>query len=165
MGEQSVISVADMYQIEIRKLTHKDVSAFNTLLLLFNHAFEEDRDLSTTEHLSALLNNRHFIVMAAFSGEEILGGLTAYELPMYYGNKTEILLYDMAVHPQYQRKGIGKQLLEFLKIYCAENKIDTFFVLAHEEDEHAVEFYHSTGGQRENVVNFIYQIESGRDTS
>ena len=148
-----------MSKIEIRKLTHKDVSAFKDLLLLFNHAFEEERDLSTTEHLSALLNNRQFVVMAAFSGEEILGGLTAYELPLYYDNTTEIFLYDMAIHPDHQRRGIGKQLIEFLKAYCAQNQINTFFVLAHEEDVHALEFYHATGGQREQVANFIYEIE------
>lgn len=148
-----------MNQIEIRKLTSKDISAFKTLLLLFNYTFEEERDLSAAEHLSALLNNRQFVVLAACSGEEILGGLTAYELPMYYGNKTEIFLYDMAIHPDHQRKGIGKQLLEFLKEYCAKNKISTFFVLAHEEDVHALEFYRATGGQREQVANFIYEIE------
>lgn len=148
-----------MSQIKIRKLTDQDVSAFKSLLLLFNQAFEEERDLSTTDHLSVLLNNRQFVVLAAFSGEEILGGLTAYALPMYYGNKTEIFLYDMAIHPDHQRKGIGKLLLEFLKDYCAKNKINTFFVLAHEEDVHALEFYHATGGQREQVANFVYEIE------
>ena len=100
-----------MNQIEVRKLTTTDVSAFQALLLLFNQAFEEDRPLSETVHLTKLLNDPHFIVIAAFSGEEILGGLTAYELPLYYENKTEIFLYDMAVHPDHQRKGVGKQLL------------------------------------------------------
>jgi aminoglycoside 3-N-acetyltransferase I len=148
-----------MNLIEIRKLTSRDLSAFKTLLLLFNQAFEEERDLSNAEHLSALLNNRQFVVLAAFSGEKILGGLTAYELPLYYDNKTELFLYDMAVHPDHQRKGIGKQLLEFLKDYCAKNEINTFFVLAHEEDVHALEFYRATGGQREHVANFIYEIK------
>lgn len=148
-----------MNEINIRKLTEKDVAVFESLLHLFNHAFEEDRTLSNAAHLSALLKDPHFVVMAAFSGEEILGGLTAYELPMYYDNNTEIFLYDMAVHPDHQRKGIGKQLLEFLKDYCAQNKINTFFVLAHEEDVHALEFYYATGGQREQVANFVYEIE------
>ncbi|MEN9562812.1 MAG: hypothetical protein RIR73_1056 [Chloroflexota bacterium] len=148
-----------MNQIEIRKLTSRDLSAFKTLLLLFNQAFEEERDLSNAEHLSVLLNNRQFVVLAACSGEEILGGLTAYELPLYYGNETEIFLYDMAVHPDHQRKGIGKQLLEFLKDYCARNEINTFFVLAHKEDVHALEFYRATGGEREQVANFIYEIK------
>ena len=148
-----------MSDIKIRKLTEKDVSAFEALLLLFNHAFEEERTLSDAAHLSALLKNPRFIVIAAFSGEDILGGLTAYELPLYYGNETEIFLYDMAVHPDHQRKSIGKQLLEFLKDYCAQNKINTFFVLAHEEDTHALEFYHATGGLREQVANFVYDIE------
>jgi hypothetical protein len=31
--------------------------------------------------------------------------------------------------------------------------------MAHEEDEHAIEFYRSTGGKSEKVVNFLYQTE------
>lgn len=148
-----------MSDIKIRKLTEKDVSAFEGLLHLFNHAFEEERTLSDATHLSALLKDARFIVIAAFSGEEILGGLTAYELLQYYGNETEIFLYDMAVSPNHQRKGIGKQLLDFLKEYCSQHGIGVFFVLAHEEDTHALEFYRSTGGQREHVANFLYEIE------
>jgi hypothetical protein len=29
--------------------------------------------------------------------------------------------------------------------------------MAHEEDEHAVEFYRATGGKSEKVVNFLYE--------
>jgi hypothetical protein len=32
--------------------------------------------------------------------------------------------------------------------------------MAHEEDEHAIEFYHATGGKSEKVVNFVYDVEA-----
>jgi len=148
-----------MKSTEIRKLTREDIFSFEALLHLFNIAFEEERALGSNAHLSTLLSDEHFIAMAAFSENKVIGGLTAYKLPMYYSDGSEIFLYDMAVHPDHQRKGIGKQLLDFLKEYCIQHGISVFFVLAHEEDEHALEFYRSTGGQREHVANFLYEIE------
>ena len=148
----------DPEKLEVRKLTQEDVSAFHSLVHLFNMVFEEDETaIGTEKNLLKLLGNRHFVAMAAFYEHEIAGGLTAYELPMYYSDHSEIFLYDMAVKPQYQRMGVGKRLIENLKEYCVKNGINEFFVLAHEEDEHALEFYRSTGGKSEKVINFIYE--------
>ena len=47
-------------------------------------------------------------------------------------------------------------LIQNLKEYCARNGIEEFFVMAHEDDAHAVEFYHATGGKSEKVINFLY---------
>ncbi|MDR3716318.1 MAG: hypothetical protein P4L51_26230 [Puia sp.] len=35
--------------------------------------------------------------MAAFSNHEIIGGLTAYELPIYDADTAELYIYDIAV--------------------------------------------------------------------
>jgi aminoglycoside 3-N-acetyltransferase I len=88
--------------------------------------------------------------------DEVMGGLTACGLPMYYSNRSEIFLYDLAVKPEYQRMGFGKGLIQSLKEYCIKNGIKEFFVMAHEEDEHAIEFYRATGGRGEKVINFVY---------
>ena len=110
-----------------------------------------------------LLSNTNFIAIAAFRENEIVGGLTAYELSMYYSDNSEIFLYDLAVKPEYQRMGIGKRLIHHLREYCVKNGIDEFFVLAHAEDEHAVEFYRSTGGKSEKVVNFLYNVTIAKE--
>ena len=149
----------DPKKLEVRKLTQEDVSAFHSLVRLFNMVFEEDENaIGTEKNLLKLLGNSHFVAMAAFYENEIAGGLTAYELPMYYSDHSEIFLYDLAVKSEYQRVGIGKILIRSLKEYCVRNGINEFFVLAHEEDEHALEFYRSTGGKSEKVINFIYQV-------
>jgi aminoglycoside 3-N-acetyltransferase I len=144
--------------IQVRKLSQEDVSTFKLLIHLFNVVFEEDESaMSSDVNLFKLLSNNHFVAMAAFYQDELAGGLTAYELPMYSSDKSEIFVYDLAVKPEYQRRGIGKRLIQHLKEYCFENGIDEFFVLAHEEDIHAVEFYRATGGKSEKVVNFLYR--------
>ena len=151
----------DPKKLEVRKLRQEDVSAFDSLVHLFNAVFEEDETAIGTEtNLLTLLSNSHFVAMAAFYKNDIAGGLTAYELPMYHSDNSEIFLYDLAVKPEYQRLGIGKGLIHSLKEYCVKNGIKEFFVLAHEEDEHAVEFYRSTGGKSEKVINFIYEASN-----
>ena len=147
-------------KFEIRQLTIKDLSSFKQLVNMFNAVFEEDEFITSSElSLARLLSNDNFLAIAVFSENEIVGGLTAYELPMYYSDSSEIFVYDVAVKPGFQRLGIGKALIHNLKEYCRRNGIKEFFVLAHEEDEHAVEFYHSTGGKGEKVVNFLYDAE------
>jgi len=146
--------------IEVKKLSQGDVSAFKLLIHLFNVVFEEDESaIGSDVNLFKLLSNNHFVAMAAFDQYEIAGGLTAYELPMYSADRSEIFVYDLAVKPEYQRRGIGKRLIQHLKEYCFENGINEFFVLAHEEDIHAVEFYRATGGKSEKVVNFLYRTD------
>ena len=108
-------------KLEVRKLAPVDVSAFNLLIHLFNEVFEEDEPaISSETNLFKLLSNTHFVALAAFYENEIVGGLTAYELPMYYLENSEMFLYDLAVKPDYQRMGIGKRLLHRLNEYCLE---------------------------------------------
>ena len=145
-------------KFEVRQLTKQDLSAFKQLINMFNTVFEEAESAINSEtNLIKLLSRNNFIAIAAFSENEVVGGLTAYELPMYYSENSEIFLYDLAVTPEFQRIGIGKRLIHHLKDYCTKNGIKEFFVLAHEEDEHAVEFYRATGGKSEKVINFLYE--------
>jgi aminoglycoside 3-N-acetyltransferase I len=144
-------------QFEIKRLTTEDLSIFNSLIHLFNAVFEEESKIGSEANSVRLLNDKRFIVITALVENEVIGGLTAYELPMYYSDRSEIFLYDLAVKSEYQRMGIGKGLIQSLKEYCSENGIKEFFVMAHEEDEHAIEFYHATGGESEKVVNFVYK--------
>jgi len=150
--------------IEVKRLVQGDVAVFKLLIHLFNVVFEEDEAAIGSEaHLSKLLSNNHFVAMTAFYDNELAGGLTAYELPMYSSDRSEIFLYDLAVKPDFQRRGIGKRLIHHLQDYCLANRINEFFVMAHEEDIDAVEFYRSTGGKSEKVVNFLYPMTIAED--
>ena len=144
--------------LEIKQLTDANLPIFKLLINLFNTVFEEDQsNKGSDRNLLSLLGNRHFIGMAALVENEVVGGLTAYEIPMYYSDSSEIFLYDLAVDPQYQRLGIGKRLMQSLSEYCLKQGIKEFFVMAHEEDEHAIDFYRATGGKSEKVINFLYK--------
>jgi len=149
--------MASEQKFQIRRLTEKDVEDFQSLVRLFNTVFEEEKKIGSETRLLDLLRNTNFVVLTTWIDHKIVGGLTAYELHMYHADVSEIFLYDLAVNPDHQRKGIGKGLLRALKDHCLQNNIQTFFVMAHEEDEQAIEFYRATGGKGENVVNFLYE--------
>lgn len=147
-------------KFEIRHLTKEDLSTFTSLIDMFNVVFEAENPTVGSETNSLrLLDDNRFIAIVALVADKVVGGLTAYELPKYYLDSSEIFLYDLAVQPEFQRIGIGKGLLQSLQEYCLKHGIKEFFVMAHEEDEHAVEFYRATGGKSEKVVNFVYDAE------
>ena len=152
-----------MQPYEIKFLTKEDLPIFKALANLFNIVFEEEiPTMGSDQHLLKLISNSGFVAIAVIFEGEVVGGLTAYELPMVYKDSSEIFLYDLAVKPEYQRMGIGKGLIQGLKEYCVKNGIKEFFVLAHEEDEHAIEFYHATDGKSEKVINFLYKTNEGQ---
>jgi aminoglycoside 3-N-acetyltransferase I len=146
-------------EIQIKRIDTKDVADLKKLVGLFNSVFEiENNPVAGDRHLGNLLRNPHFIALSAKANQKIIGGLPAYELPAYTGDFSEMYIYDIAVKSNYQRKGIGKMLIEELKVYCHANSIKTVFVEAHEKDTHAVDFYHAAKATAEKVVHFNFDI-------
>lgn len=142
----------------IKRLTVADIEGFVQMLRLFERVFEmKNFILPDRSYLESLVAMDGFVTIAAFRKGEVIGGLTAYTLPSYYTQSSEMYLYDLAVDISYQRQGIGKQLLSALTEYCQKNNCHEFFVQADAVDEHAIEFYRATGGIGEKVMHFSYR--------
>ena len=147
-------------ELKIRRLGKSDVGIFKEMIQLFQEVFEEEKQTKIEElYLEKLLEKPGFMVYCAISNGEVVGGLTAYELPMYYSKHSEIFIYDIAIKAEFQRKGVGRKLLSSLQVYGKKNNIEVIFVAVNEEDKHALDFYHSTGGKAEKVVHFNYDLD------
>lgn len=137
----------------------KDIATFRGIINLFAEVFEEPLQREAgDDYLTQLLGNKDFVVIAAIDGDRVLGGVTAYLMHQYSGEYAEAYIYDIAVHKEYQRKGIGKMLMAALVDYCRKNNVKLLFVEAHEADGHAIEFYHRVGGKAEKIVHFNIEI-------
>jgi aminoglycoside 3-N-acetyltransferase I len=146
-----------MQEFQIKRLGKNDLELAQQLFLLFEKVFEMEDFISVSQpYLTELLQKPDFIIYAAVHKSKIIGGLTAYELPMYYAEQSEIFIYDIAIQTEFQRIGLGKKLLSAIKEYGKENGIKEIFVAANEEDEHALDFYRSTGGKEEKIFHFTY---------
>lgn len=145
--------------VEYRKLAIGDESSFSKLVLLFNKEFESpDLNYVNDKNIRRLIAKPDFICFVAFIGDEVVGGLTGYELLMYDQKGSSMYLYDLAVDKNYQRRGIGSNLVGELMDYCRSKDIKDLFVQADVEDQHAVEFYNKIGGDDSETVQFSFHL-------
>jgi aminoglycoside 3-N-acetyltransferase I len=136
------------------RLQATDAPLARQLFLLLAEIFENDAIPLSTPYLQRLLGRADFWAIAAFAGDRLAGGLTAFTLPRITSEASEIFLYDIAVHPDLQRQGIGRLLVAHLRQAASEEGIDTLWVPADNEDQHALDFYRALGGSAAPVTIF-----------
>ncbi|MGZ7209677.1 MAG: GNAT family N-acetyltransferase [Methanobacterium sp.] len=144
------------------KIKYLRLSVYNLvdlvkLIKLYENVFEmKPFQYPSHEYLKKILKNENTIFVVAKYEKEVIAGLTAHQLPSTYFEANEVYVYDLAVHQDFQRKGIGARLMaELKKISC--NKGDKeIFLQADIEDGYAIEFYKEIGGIPENVIHFSF---------
>jgi len=146
--------------VEIYQLGQHDTRSFNKLLALFAEVFEmESFTPPTEEHLEDLLCKETFFAFAASVSDQIVGGVTCYMLDQYYSTSSYLYIFDLAVHPRYQRLGFGRRLLQAVILRGKSLGAEEVFVQADDVDIHALEFYRASGGLAEKVTHFTYSLK------
>lgn len=149
--------------IETKRLRQGDEADARTLFALMAAIFAEDsaekNDSVADGYLGRLLRRDEFWAIAAFSGDRIVGGITAHVLPMTRTETPELFIFDIAVRSDYQRRGVGRRLVEELRREGAARGIHTTFVAADNEDVHALDFYVAMGGRPAPVTIFTFEAE------
>jgi aminoglycoside 3-N-acetyltransferase I len=138
-------------------LTVDGLTLFKQLLKVFGEAFEEvdtyQKQMPSDSYLQALLGQQHFMVIVALKGNQVVGGLAAYELQKFEQERRETYIYDLAVAQPYRRQGIATSLINELKSIAKERDVYVIFVQADIGDEPAISLYESLG-VKENVLHF-----------
>jgi aminoglycoside 3-N-acetyltransferase I len=141
----------------VRILTGDDIAAMRAMLRMFGAAFGEPRAYSAEQpddhYLKHLLASEIFIAVAAFSGQNVIGGIAAYLLPKFEQQRTELYIYDLAVDETYRRRGVATSMIEELKRIATARGIYVIFVQADYGDEAAIALYTKVG-VREEVLHF-----------
>ena len=145
-----------MSNLKTVRLTAADFTVAGNLFQLMAAVFEEERSPLSDAYLIRILSQPDFWVLAAYWGDELVGGITAHTLPMSRSESSELFIYDLAVLETHQRKGIGRRLMVDLYSAAQAVGIDDMFVPADNEDEHAVDFYHALGGVAAPVTIFTF---------
>ena len=124
---------------------------------LMAEVFEEERQPLTAGYVDRLLQRPGFWAIAAFVDGAIVGGITAHTLPLTSAETSEIFIYDIAVRPDQQRKGIGRRLIGALREEAAAAGVTVLFVLADNEDAHALDFYRALGAAPTPTTMFSFR--------
>jgi aminoglycoside 3-N-acetyltransferase I len=97
--------------VTLRRLSSADVPLLRKLNVLFGEAFA-DTEIYAVEppsdaYIEQLLAKEHVIALVALSGEEVVGGLVAYEFDKFERMRRELYIYDLAVAAKQRRQGIA----------------------------------------------------------
>lgn len=148
--------------LTLRRLAPGDVPLLRKLNVLFGDAFAEPETYAAEPpddaYLEGLLAKEHVIALAALSGEEVLGGLVAYELDKFERERREVYIYDLAVAEQHRRQGVATALIERLREIAAWRGAWVVYVQADHGDDPAIALYERLG-VRENVLHFDIRVE------
>lgn len=145
----------------VRRLTSADRALARETFLTMAGVFEVPATPLSDAYLDRLLARADFWAFTAVDGERVAGGLTAHVLPMTTGERSELFLFDIAVVPEQQRRGIGRALIDTLRALATAEGIDVVFVPADNEDTHALDFYQALGGDAAPVT--IFTFDKGHD--
>jgi aminoglycoside 3-N-acetyltransferase I len=147
----------------IRRLAEGDLPHLRRLNVLFGEAFAE-RETYTAQppsdaYLEALLAKEHVAILVALAGDEVVGGLVAYEFDKFERARREVYIYDLAVLEGHRRQGIATALIEHLKDMAAPRGAWVIFVQADHGDEPAIALYTKLG-VREDVIHFDIAVDA-----
>jgi aminoglycoside 3-N-acetyltransferase I len=149
----------------IRQLSTADVAVLKALLGVFADAFGDadayQSAVPSDEYLRALLARPHFITIVATAGDEVVGGLAAYELEKFEQQRSEMYIYDLAVLEAHRRQRIATRLIEELRAAAAARGAYVIFVQADPGDLPAIRLYESLG-TREDVHHFDIAVSPPR---
>jgi aminoglycoside 3-N-acetyltransferase I len=149
--------------VAIRRLAQGDVPYLRSLNALFGEAFAE-RDTYAAQppsdaYLETLLAKEHVAVLVALAGDEVVGGLVAYEFDKFERARREVYIYDLAVLEGCRRQGIATALIEHLRDIAAQRGAWVIFVQADHGDAPAIALYTKLG-VREDVLHFDIAIDA-----
>jgi len=110
----------------------------------------------TEEDFLNALRQRNCIGMVAETNDSLVG-FVIYEL-----HKQQLLLLNLAVHPQYRRRGVGRQLVERLISKLSQHRRDKITLEVRERNLPAQLFFKALGFQAVRVLRGYY-ADTGED--
>lgn len=147
----------------IRTLRAADVDALRELSKVFGRAFEDEATYCGNQpestYLEHLLAGDSFIAVVAEYGQEIVGGLPAYELKKFEQRRSEIYIYDLAIAEEHRRKGLATKLIEELRLEAKHRSAYVIYVQADYGDDPAIALYTKLG-MREDVMHFDMDVSA-----
>jgi len=144
----------------VRRLGRGDRHLARQMFVLVVDVFQQTAGTLSDDYVDALLADPNFWALAAVADGSVAGGLTAHTLPMTSSERSEVFIFDIAVAPDHQRRGVGRRLVSALIEAAAAMGIDTVFVPADDEDTPALDFYRALGGTASAVT--IFEFDASR---
>jgi GNAT superfamily N-acetyltransferase len=140
----------------VQRLTAVDAD----LAAALDAEFDEGMTWDAEQGAAFLANPDNLLLVARWEGEAC-GFLSAHRLQRFDRRRAEVLLYEIGVREPFQRRGIGRALVEETKRWAAEVGADVVWVLTEADNGPAMALYAATGGVPDppGTTLFAYNLE------
>jgi ribosomal protein S18 acetylase RimI-like enzyme len=121
-----------------------------------------------SEYLKKFLSRPENVLIVAEQGGVVTGFLLAYLLDRVDRDQRMICLYEIEVLETYHQRGIGRALIDTLKLLGKQENAMEIWVITNRSNVAAVRLYSSTGAAAEasgDEVVFVYEPESWSGTT
>ena len=134
-------------QVRIELIKKVDAAFIDQLNGLFDEGTEWD-----LQEGAKFLKDSSNALFVAFLENQAVGFLTANRLQRFDNRGAEVLLYEIGVREDARQKGIGKALINEVKLWAKAAGADEVWVLTNKSNAAAVALYQSMGGETESEI-------------
>jgi ribosomal protein S18 acetylase RimI-like enzyme len=129
-------------------------------LNLMQEVLEDDNMIFNIEYLNNFINDKNAFGFVAKEENKIVGFAYAYTLLRPDG-KIMFYLHSIGMLSNYQNKGYGSQLLEFIKEYSKQIGCSELFVITDKGNSRACHVYEKLGGKNDydDEIVYVYDYE------
>lgn len=105
------------------------------------------------ENARQFLSNPMNWIFACIQEKQIIGFAYGYELNRLDNKGNMLYIHEVGVLPQYQKQGIGFQILTSIKNLCKLTGICRFFLFTQKHNAVACALYEKAGGEKTSNTN------------
>lgn len=143
--------------VRVERISPGDEPRVLDAAYLFDRAPEPE---STRAYLT---DDRNYLLLAYVDDGPAAGFVRGTALGRPDGPEVQLFLYEIAVAPEYQRRGVGTALIRGLERICRDEGMAEMFVLTNRSNTAAMRLYACTGGRIEadDEQMFVWTYLSG----
>ncbi|MBU1049520.1 GNAT family N-acetyltransferase [Candidatus Bipolaricaulota bacterium] len=144
-------------RINIRRLEHSDSDLGSQTIRTVKHADPLDETTSfTQDNMKQWLENPSHVLIVASQDQVGIGFALGYLLNRIDPPRPMLCFYELEVAPAYRGRGIGKRLVEAMKLVARDAQAIKMWVQANGDNQAARELYQRCGGIESAVPDYIY---------
>ena len=113
--------------------------------------------------MAKALADRTCYFILCVEGMKVLGYLSAFRFPDVQHDGFLVYLYDIVVHAERRRSGIGTRLVAALKQCCRADRVARIWVGTSHQNLAAQRLFETTGAERvsETYTEYVYEMGVG----
>jgi ribosomal protein S18 acetylase RimI-like enzyme len=147
--------------MDVRRLDIADVGVLRAAVLELIQEESGWEEPASVDHLERALGDPSSYFFVGWDGGRVVGYLSAYRFPAVDHDGFLVYLYDITVHPEHRRRGVGTQLIDALKRQCDEDDVTEIWLGTAVSNVGAQRTFESTGAERssEEFVEYLYDLD------